>query len=121
VRLTIALEHCCYSSVPPSGSSSAPYPSSPLLFLPTSLSTLLFAPYSGQFFSSLLAVVGRQYLLYGLLFLPAELLLEQEAATCQSMLEAWRDADGAPLRSGVCSAWCWDEVTDEISCAEVTG
>ena len=50
-------------------------------------SILLFAPYGGQFSSSLLVVVDIKYLLCGLLFLPGELLLEQEAAKSQSMLE----------------------------------
>lgn len=74
LHLTIASGHCCYSSVPLSCSSSAPSPSSLLLFLLMCPSVLLFAPYSGQFSSSLLTVVDRQYLHYGLLFLPRKAL-----------------------------------------------
>lgn len=32
----------------------------------------------------------------------------------------WMDSDGAPLRSEMFSVWCWGEVTNKISCAEVT-
>lgn len=88
MRLTIASEHCWYSPVP-------------LSLIPHHASLLPLSPFYWCFPASsslppmvdnpppsLTAVVDRQYLLYELLFLPGELLLEREAAKCQSMLEA---------------------------------
>lgn len=88
VRLTIASEHCWYSSVPLSLIPQHPslLPLSPFYWCFPASSSL--PPMVGNPPPCLTAVVNRQYLLYELLFLPGELLLEQEAAKCQSMLEA---------------------------------